>query len=68
MLVKAEDPAHIFGSISDNGVIVVAAYMSVQKVVCNEEYYYIPGWRAIDNIFYEYRISEDNLMEVLMTK
>ena len=54
--------------LEDGSQIVVAAYMSVQKVVCNEEYYYIPGWRAIDNIFYEYRISKDNLMEVLMTK
>ena len=54
--------------LEDGSQIVAAAYMSAQKVVCNAEYYYMSRGKVIDNVFNEFRISREDLLEVLMTK
>lgn len=52
----------------DECQIVAVAYASAQKITCNVEYYYISSRHLIDNIFNEFKISRDDLINRLKSK
>ena len=54
--------------LEDDSQIVAVAYKSSQNVVCVVEYYYIAKQHRINNIFNEFKISREDLIEKMKSK